>query len=141
MSLIPQVTEMVHKYAQSVGLTKEQCFNPSNNTWHWKMGSAPIEILFNKIEIKPGQFREYLRVFSPLLEVPKANECVLYKHLLTLNDNYLGVKLTVSSNNWVYATYERDLIGMDYEETKTCISDLELWADHLDDILKDQFAR
>jgi hypothetical protein len=36
----------------------------------------------------------------------------------------------------VYATYERDINGMDFSELSTCISDLEWWADKLDDELK-----
>jgi hypothetical protein len=54
-----------------------------------------------------------------------------------MNDVNLGVKLTLSKeSNKVYATYERDILGMDYGELATCIADLEWWADKLDDELK-----
>jgi hypothetical protein len=41
--------------------------------------------------------------------------------------------------NKIYATYERDIEGIDYEELATCIGDLEWWADKFDDDLNNQF--
>ena len=136
------VTEMVHKYAESVGLSREQCFNEQKGTWNWKLGSANIQIYIETINFSNGSSREYLRIFSPLLEIPVAQQAqaAFYRHLLELNDGNLGVKITVMPNtNWVYATYERDIRGIDYEEVATCIGDLELWADKLDDELKERF--
>ena len=44
----------------------------------------------------------------------------------------------------IYATYERDIQGIDYKidykEVKTCIADLEWWADELDDLLKEKLG-
>ena len=136
------VTEMVHKYAESVGLSREQCFNEQKGTWNSKLGSANIQIYIETINFSNGSSREYLRIFSPLLEIPVAQQAqaAFYRHLLELNDGNLGVKITVMPNtNWVYATYERDIRGIDYEEVATCIGDLELWADKLDDELKERF--
>jgi hypothetical protein len=57
-----------------------------------------------------------------------------------MNDKNLGVKLTLmKGTNKVYATYERDILGMDYSELSTCIADLEWWADKLDDELKSPY--
>ena len=140
MSLKAQVTEMVHSYAESVGLSRSQVFNEEKQTWHWKIGSANIQIFIETINFSNGQFREYLRIFSPLMEIPDNNRENFYRHLLEINDNSLGVKLTVMPNNtWAYATYERDLRGIDYDEVVTCIADLEWWADKLDDELKAKF--
>lgn len=57
-----------------------------------------------------------------------------------MNDTYLGVKLTIMpETDDIYATYERDIQGLDYEELKTCVLDLEWWADFLDDELAKNF--
>ena len=40
----------------------------------------------------------------------------------------------------VFATFERDIRGIDYEEVATFISDLEWWADELDDELAREFG-
>jgi hypothetical protein len=43
-------------------------------------------------------------------------------------------------NDKIYATYERDIQGIDYKEVKTCIADLEWWADELDELLKEKLG-
>jgi hypothetical protein len=137
------VTDMVHQYVQSVGLTREQTYKEAKERWNWKIGSANIEVYIETITFSNGNFREYLRIFSPLLEIPvaKQHDVAFYRYLLELNDGNLGVKLTVVPNtNWIYATYERDIRGIDYDELVTCIYDMELWADKLDDELKIKFA-
>lgn len=135
-----QVTEMIHKYVESVGLTREQTFDPQKKQWHWVIGSARIQVYIERITFQSGAFRDYLRIFSPLMEIPQGNQQAFFRHLLELNDTFLGVKLTVMPNStWVYATYERDIKGIDQEEVSTCIADLEWWADKLDDELKAKF--
>lgn len=137
-----KVTEMIHQYVESVGLTKEQTFNEEKNTWHWKIGSASIQVLIQTVKFSGGSSREFLRIFSPLLKVPASKELDLYRYLLELNDSKLGVKLTVMPNSdWVYATYERDIRGMDYHELSTCVADLEWAADMLDDHLQEKFPK
>ncbi|GAB4395248.1 MAG: hypothetical protein OHK0053_01380 [Microscillaceae bacterium] len=135
-----QVTEMIHRYVEEVGLKREEAYDAEKKSWHWRIGSARIQVYIETLQFSGGHFREYLRVFSPLLQIPAGQELVFYRHLLELNDSKLGVKLTIMPNSdWVYATYERDILGMDYEELRTCIADLEWWADKLDDELKTQF--
>ena len=135
------VIDMINRYAESVGLSREQVYKPEKGSWNWKMGSAQIKIYIETIVFNNGTIREYLRIFSPLMEVPQSDQTRFYRHLLELNDGNLGVKLTIIPNStWVYATYERDIRGMDYDEVATCIYDLELWADKLDDELKNKFG-
>lgn len=137
---VEKVTEMIHQYAESVGLTREQVFNPEKKTWRWRIGSAYIDIFIQTIRFENGSSRDYLRVFSALMQIPVNDLLKFYRHLLELNDSKLGVKLTIMPNsNWVYATYERDIRGMDYHELATCIADMEYWADLLDDDLKNAF--
>jgi hypothetical protein len=136
------VNEMIHTYVKEVGLTKEQTWDPEKKKWRWKMGSAFIDVFLERITFPNGYFRDYIRIFSALMEIPaNINQAVFFRHLLEINDTSLGVKLTVMPNStWVYATFERDVKGMDYEELKTTIYDLEWWADKLDDELKQKFA-
>ncbi|MGD1839443.1 MAG: YbjN domain-containing protein [Thermonemataceae bacterium] len=141
MATIQQVEEMVNQYVQSVGLTVEGTYNAERKAWYWTIGSAKIEVFIQGIPMQDGSQRYFLRIFSPLLQIPKTDEAKFYRHLLELNDSKLGVKLTVMpGSDTVYATYERDINGIDYEEVRTCIADLEFWADTLDDQLKDQFS-
>ncbi len=134
-----RVTEMIHCYVESVGLTR-QVYNPELKNWRWKTGSASIEILITVLNFANGSRRDYLRIFSPLMDVPTNNLLSFYRHLLELNDSKLGVKLSIMPNSQkVYATYERDIKGMDFNELRTCIVDLEYWADKFDDELKAQF--
>ena len=136
--VVSQVHDMIGQYAQSVGLNKSQVFDSIKNLWHWRVGSASIQVVVEAVPVGNERIRNYLRIFSPLMEIPSDKELALYRYLLELNDSKLGVKLTVLGN-WVYATYERDIKGMDYEELATCIADLEWWADTLDDQLKNKF--
>jgi len=135
-----EVTEMLHKYIESLGLTREQIYNEAKMVWHWTRGSANIQVYIESIAFANGNTRDYLRIFSPLLEIPSQNQIGFYRHLLELNDKNLGMKLTIMPNsNWIYATYERDIRGIDYDELATCVYDLEYWADKLDDELKSKF--
>lgn len=131
---------MVNKLVVELGMTVESTFNTEKKAWYWKTGSAPIEVFIEEVPVGEGT-REFLRVFSPVMKVPAGKELEVYKKLLELNDSYLGLKLTLmKDSNQVYATFERDIVGMDYNELKTCILDLEWWADDLDDKLIAEFG-
>ena len=131
---------MIRLYLEASGLTEEETYDPERNFWQWKHGSATIEVFVQSVNVGDDQTREYLRIFSYLADIPaisKKGREEYMLHLLEMNDKNLGVKLTVmKGTNKVYATYERDIVGMDYSELSTCIADLEWWADKLDDDLK-----
>ncbi len=137
--LVANVNVMIERYVLSVGLEKAKCYDSLKNSWNWRIGSASIQVFVQSVPLSSGTIRYYLRIFSPLMEIPTTNEAYFYRYLLELNDSKLGVKLSVLGN-WVYATYERDVVGMDYDELSTCIADLEWWADTLDDQLKEKFT-
>lgn len=135
-----QVEAMVDAYVAEIGLTKEQTYNKEKKAWYWVKGSARIEVFIQEINFDTHS-RFYLRIFSPIIKVPAQNQQAFYKKLLELNDSKLGVKLTLlPTSDQVYATFERDIKGIDYEELATCIADLEWWADELDDELAAEFA-
>ncbi len=131
---------MIEKYIESIGLTHEDTYDEGRRAWHWKRGSVDVEVFVQSVQVGKDSTREYLRIFSFLADVPKVSDRARAEYLarlLEMNDINLGVKLTLLKNSSkIYATYERDIKGMDYTELSTCISDLEWWADKLDDELK-----
>jgi hypothetical protein len=131
---------MIDKFITEIGLTKEQTYNKERRAWYWTRGSARIEVFIQEVKFETHS-RFFLRVFSPICKVPAADKGEFYRRLLEINDTKLGVKLTILPNSdQVYATCERDIKGMDYDELVTTVSDLEWWADVLDDELSQQFA-
>ncbi len=134
------VEAMIDAYVKEIGLTKEQTYNTEKKAWYWVKGSARIEVFIQEINFDTHA-RHYLRIFSPIIKVPENNQANFYKKLLEINDSKLGVKLTLlPGSTQVYATFERDIKGIDYEELATCIADLEWWADELDDELAAEFS-
>ncbi len=135
-----QVEAMIDAYVAEIGLTKEQTYNPEKRAWYWVKGSARIEVFVQEISFDTHS-RYYLRIFSPLIKVPSHHQIEFFRRLLEINDSKLGVKLTLlPGTDQIYATFERDIKGIDYEELATCIADMEWWADELDDELASEFA-
>lgn len=135
----------VKQFIQSVGVDPATCWNEQNRAYYIFKGSAKIEIFVSSHPESNGTTRHYLRIFSGLMRVPENNKERFYRRCLEVSDQSLGVKLTLvpnaaPDNDWLYATYERDINGMDYNETVTCINDMGLWADWLDDTLKNEFG-
>lgn len=135
----------VRQFIQSVGVDPATCWNEQNRAYYIFKGSAKIEIFVSSHPESNGTTRHYLRIFSGLMRVPENNKERFYRRCLEVSDQSLGVKLTLvpnaaPDNDWLYATYERDINGMDYNETVTCINDMGLWADWLDDTLKNEFG-
>lgn len=140
-----QALDYVKQFIQSVGVDPSTCWNEERKAYYLTKGSARIEIFVSSHPQQDGNTRHYLRIFSGLMLVPASGKEKFYRRCLEISDNSLGVKLTLvpdaaPENDWVYATYERDISGMDYDETATCINDLGLWADWLDDTLKGEFG-
>lgn len=138
---VQKVHDMIARFAQTVGVDPKQAFDPEKKAWYFKRGSARIEVFVQGIPLSNGEMRYFLRIFSPIMKVPAERACEAYKYLLELNDRSLGVKLTLMpDSNQVYATYERDIQGLDPEELSTCMLDLGWWADKLDDELQTTFS-
>jgi hypothetical protein len=123
------VSRMMDRYMQEIGLNPETIFNKERNAWYWSRGSANIEVFVESIDMSGGTQRRFLRVFSPLVKVPPNAGTAFYRRLLELNDKSLGVKLTLlASTDTIYATYERDVKGMEYSELSDTIADVEWWG-------------
>ena len=145
MSNPQQILDHVKQFIQSVGVDPATCWNEQNKAYYIYKGSAKLEIFVSSHPQNDGTTRHYLRIFSVLMKVPATNKEYFYRRCMEISDQSLGVKLTVvpnaaPDNDWVYATYERDINGIDYNETITCVNDMGLWADWLDDQLKTEFG-
>ncbi|MEO8770664.1 MAG: YbjN domain-containing protein [Ferruginibacter sp.] len=135
-----QTTEMIHKYAESVGLARADVYNTEKRNWTWKKGSASIEIFILRIDLGNGYVRDFIKIFTLVMQVPQTNLLEFYRRLLELNDEKLGIKLTLQKDgNNVWGTFERDINGMDYNELVAFISDFEIWADQFDNMLEAEF--
>ncbi|MFL5727913.1 MAG: YbjN domain-containing protein [Cytophagaceae bacterium] len=134
------VEAMVDQFVVEIGLTKQQTYNAERRAWYWTKGSAKIEVFIQEIKFETHS-RFYLRIFSPIIKVPASNTQEFYRRLLEMNDTKLGLKLSIMpGSDQVYATFERDIDGIEYAELKVCIYDLEWWADLLDDELTKQYG-
>jgi hypothetical protein len=137
---LTNATELVNKYVQSLGLPIESVFNKEKNAWYWVKGSAKIEVFIQSLPVGSSQ-RHFLRLFSPLVKIPQDKALAFYRRLLELNDTSLGVKITVmKDSDQIYATYERDIKGLDYDEVIDMVADFEWWSDHFDDLLMNEFG-
>jgi hypothetical protein len=140
MSDFQAAADLVNRYVKEIGLTAEQTYNAERKAWYWTKGSANIEVFIQTIPVGEGE-RNYLRVFSPIVKVPKTSIVGFYRKLLELNDTSLGVKMSImEGSDQVYASFERDIHGMEFEELADTIADVEWWADHLNDQLIQQFG-
>src|SRR4030095_8303074 len=140
MATIDEVHGYIRQFIISVGVDINSSYNAQNNAYYLKLGSASIEIFVSSHPQPNGTTRNFLRIFSPLMEVPSSNLETFYRRLLELNDTSLGVKLSIMPGTQkVYGTFARDIEGVDTTETATCINDMGLWSDYLDDVLKNEF--
>lgn len=145
MATRTDVLDYVKKFIESVGIDPKTCWNEENKAYYLYKGSAKIEVFVSEHKQDDGSIRYYLRVFSGIIKVPGTNKEKFYRRLLEINDQSLGIKLTLMpealpENDWVYATYERDIVGISYEEIEIILSDVGLWADYFDDELKKEFS-
>ncbi|MEO7312242.1 MAG: YbjN domain-containing protein [Chitinophagaceae bacterium] len=136
-----KVMEMVNCYAESVGLDRVKVYSADKKDWLWKKGSASIELFIQRLTFSDGYQRDFIKIFSPVMNMPQTTRLLEFYHrLLELNDEKLGIKLTMQKgSDQIWATFERDIKGIDYNELVTFIADFEHWADALDDMLKDEF--
>jgi hypothetical protein len=139
--------DMVRVYVQQlckeIGVAEETIYNKEKKAWYFTKGSVSIEVFMTSYETVRKTIRTFLRVFSPIHVLPKDVQRLLelYQCALEANTQYMGVKIaTVIEKGFMYAVAERDIEGMDYVEFSTVINDLAVWADKLDDILKERFG-
>ena len=93
------------------------CWNEQNKAYYIYKGSARIEIFVSSHPENNGTTRHYLRIFSGLMKVPETNKTFLPSLPRGERSEPWGtcqltlVPNTAPDNDWLYATYERDIQG------------------------------
>src|ERR1044071_6670287 len=114
MATIDEAHSYIRQFITSVGVDPNQCFNEQNKAYYITRGSASIEVFISSHPQQDGTSRNFLRIFSQLVTIPAENREQFYRRMLELHDQSLGMKLTIQpGTDKVYATYERDINGID----------------------------
>ena len=143
MTTIDMVRTYVQQLCKEIGISEESVFSKETKAWYFTRGSVRIEVFMTSYETVQKTIRTFLRVFSPIHQLPQDAQRLLeiYQTAMEANTQYMGVKLcTVLQKGYLYAAAERDIEGMDYVEFVTTINDLAAWADKLDDEFKARFG-
>jgi hypothetical protein len=125
-----------------MGVEEKNVYNPKTGAWYFVQGSSTIEVFLTTQKNLQQQPQTFIRCMAALCEIPKdvKKQFDLYKTVLAINGSYLGYKISADEPRGIICIIaERNISGMDYEEMITLISDLGLWADKLDNFMKDQF--
>ena len=74
-----------------------------------------------------------------IMKMPEDNFLPLYRRLLELNSTSVGVYFAIRED-LVMLLSTREVTGMDYNELKTLVDEVRLFADYWDNILMDEFG-
>lgn len=120
-----QAEELIDQYVISIGLTKEEVFNPELRAWYWQFGPFTCGICVLEINVETNP-RVFLKVIFPILTVTPENELTLLRTMLQINDICLGAKVGLGSDGIIHVATERDINGMDLDELSQVIRDAEV---------------
>jgi hypothetical protein len=142
MTPVERIKDYLHTLCHDMGVEEKKVYNPQTSAWYFLQGSSTIEVFLTTQKNLQHQPQTYIRCMSALCIIPSDNKkkFELYKTLLAINATYLGYKVSAEEDRGLVCIIsERNISGMDYSEMVTLISDLGLWADKLDNFLKNEF--
>lgn len=120
----------------NLGVNPSECIGDQPGSWTVRKGSARLTVEVYQHD----QTRVvYCRVYCPIMQIPEQRLHELYRELLDLNMDYVGVTFG-TSNGWVYLKSDREADGMDVSELYYMITRVGNLSDHYDDILQDKYA-
>jgi len=125
--------KMINDFIASLNIDPEQCRHRPRLLWSLYKGSALIYI-----ELFKADNIDFIETSSPILKLPSRNLLPLYRKLLELNFQLLGIKF-FTRDDWVYLSENRQLKGMDFDELKAMITRVGGFADQWDDLLIEEF--
>lgn len=131
--------QYIDNFMAKNGINPATVYSQEEDAWYFKRGSASVEVFFVSYQTAEGNSRTFIRFFSPLINMPTDNviKFKLFSELMVLNSKFMGVKFAATtSQNYIYAVYERDIEGMSHNEFEQCMEDSGYWGDYLDDYLK-----
>jgi hypothetical protein len=104
--------------------------------WTLQRGSAVIFIGLSKNSVIE---EETIKIFSPILKLPKQNLLPFYRRCLELNDCLVGCALAADDNGVLIVT-ERPVLGLDKAEIIHMILNVGMASDGLDNRLAEEFG-
>ena len=131
-----EYADLIDQVLKEFGL--EDCKTQLSDGYGWTLqkGSATIMIGLSK---SPLIEEDTIKIFSPILRLPKANLLAFYRRCLELNDSIIGCALSVDGPGVLVVT-ERQVLGLDKAEIVHMILNVGTAADALDDILAEEFG-
>jgi hypothetical protein len=143
MTTIEMVKKYINQLCIDAGADPEKIYSATNNAWYFSRGASTLEVFLSSNETSENKTRTFIRCFSTIYPIPvdTIKRMELYYVALEVNARNMGVKIgTMANKGYMYAIGERDIDGMDYAEFVTLVSDVGYWADHLDELFKQQFG-
>ena len=104
-------------------------------TWQFQRGTALVEIKL--VQEDGGQ--AFFQISAPVMHLPHDNLLRLYRRLLELNMQLVGVAFAIY-RDVVYRVDERPVPGLDETEAHAMINTVAGFADQLDDELVAEFG-
>lgn len=128
--------KLVEQFYEGVGLNPQDFRLTGTDKIGWviRRGSATIFI-----HIVEYENLVTLRVYSPILRLPRENMLPFYRRLLEINMQLLSVAFGVYEDK-VALISERPIAGLDLEEVAATVNHLSQVADDLDDALAKEFG-
>jgi len=131
-------TGIIEECIRYVGLDPEECWDPQREYWTFYKGSAMLNVYIFPLERDAGP-EYYINFESPIMELPSENRENLFERLLRENAQRIAVKFSIR-DDWIVCETNRELDGIDFEESLRCMFRVAEVADALDDDLKELFA-
>ena len=144
MSTIEFVKAYIHRLCKDIGTSADAVYNTKTSAWYFTGGSSTIEVFLTTTDVNDEAGRTFIRCMAPLYPIPvnPVKQFEVFQKALELNTRHMGIKLSIIPDKGLLcAIAERDIVGMDYEEFVTLISDIGYWADHFDNYLQEHFGK
>lgn len=132
-----EYTKIIEECIRYVGLDPEECWDADREQWTFYKGSAMLNVYIFPIERESGA-EYYISFESPIMDLPSDNREQFFERLLRENAQRIAVKFSIRDERIVCET-NRELDGIDFDETLRCMFRVAEVADALDDELKELF--
>lgn len=131
---LPRVAARIDSVLAALGLNPTEA-RVGDYTWQFQRGTALVEIKL--VQEDGGQ--AFFQISAPVMHLPHDNLLRLYRRLLELNMQLVGVAFAIY-HDVVYLVDERPVPGLDEDEAHAMINTVAGFADQLDDELVAEFG-
>ena len=123
-----------------LGLNPTTCRGKNTGEWDFVRGSANIAVGIRQSDKYPNGYFYVVCSMLNFERVPHERRYDLLKVLMEENLKLVEIKFCLSNSDILLVT-NRDALGLDKDEVSSSIDNLSYYADVLDDILINKFAR